>query len=172
MLLSVRNLLSIIREPQPYVLPIIPRPLSKVVVPREHHVLKDLPFYEEAREADAKAHQDRLEQKEKKRQEGKLRQTSSGNRMTTTFTARHPTKKKSSAKAAKKAPVLIPESTSTSTFFVPTSAASTVPDSEADLDLPRVDPNIEPELVVPRIIHGPKREENMAANLKVGFREK
>lgn len=55
MLLYARNLLTIIWEPQPYVLPIIPRRLSKVVVPEEHYVLKDLPFYKEAREADARA---------------------------------------------------------------------------------------------------------------------
>ena len=54
-LLYARNLLTIIREPQPYVLPIIPRRLPKVVVPEEHYVLKDLPFYKEAREADARA---------------------------------------------------------------------------------------------------------------------
>lgn len=52
---------------------IIPRRLSKVVVPGEHHILKDLPFYEEAREENAKAHQERLDQREEKRQEGTLR---------------------------------------------------------------------------------------------------
>lgn len=54
MLLSARNLLAVVREPQPYVLNILPRQLPKVVVPEEHFVLRDLPFYEEAREADAK----------------------------------------------------------------------------------------------------------------------
>ena len=48
-------------EPQPYVLNIIPRRLPKVVVPGEHFVLKDLPFYERAREADVKARQERLD---------------------------------------------------------------------------------------------------------------
>ena len=60
-LLLARDLLEVIREPQPYVLPIIPRWLPKIVVLGEHHVLKDLPFYEEAHEADAKARQERLE---------------------------------------------------------------------------------------------------------------
>lgn len=72
-LLSARDLLAVIREPQPYVLPIIPRWLPKIVVPGEHHVLKDLPFYEEAHEADAKARQERLEQRDEKMQEGTLR---------------------------------------------------------------------------------------------------
>lgn len=56
MLLIARNLLAVIREPQPYVLPIIPRRLPKVMVHREHFVLRYLHFYEEAREADSKAH--------------------------------------------------------------------------------------------------------------------
>ena len=61
MLLTSQNLLVVILEPQPYVLPIIPRWLPKVVVPGEHYVLKDLPFYEEEREVDAKARQERLD---------------------------------------------------------------------------------------------------------------
>lgn len=54
-LFSAWNLLAIVREPQPYVLNIIPRQLPKIMVPREQFVLRDLPFYEEACEADAKA---------------------------------------------------------------------------------------------------------------------
>lgn len=60
-LLTAQNLLTIIQEPQSYVIPIIPRQLSKVVVFGEHFVLRDLSFYEEAHEADAKARQERLE---------------------------------------------------------------------------------------------------------------
>lgn len=44
MLLFSWNLLAVIREPQLYILPIIPRRLSNVVVPGEHYVLKNLPF--------------------------------------------------------------------------------------------------------------------------------
>lgn len=44
-----------------YVLNILPKRLPKVVVPNEPLVLRDLPFYKEAREADAKAHQERFE---------------------------------------------------------------------------------------------------------------
>ena len=72
-LLSTWNLLVVVQEPQSYVINIIPRRLSKIVVPREHFILKDLPFYEEAREVDVKVLQERLEQREEKRQEGKLR---------------------------------------------------------------------------------------------------
>ncbi|KAL6315343.1 hypothetical protein AAG906_000447 [Vitis piasezkii] len=49
------NKLFEITAPQPYVLNILPRRLLKVVVLGEHFVLKDLPFYERAREVDVKA---------------------------------------------------------------------------------------------------------------------
>ena len=74
-LLSTWNLLAVVREPQPYVLNILPRRLPKVVVSGEHFVLKDLPFYERASEANAKARQECLDQREEKRQEGTLRKT-------------------------------------------------------------------------------------------------
>ncbi|KAL6319663.1 hypothetical protein AAG906_026712 [Vitis piasezkii] len=46
-----------------------------VLVPDEHHVVKDLSFYKEAQVADAKARQDQLAKRKKKRKEGTLRQT-------------------------------------------------------------------------------------------------
>ena len=60
MLLFARNLRAITQISQQYVLSIIPRRLPKKVVSRKHFVLKDLPFYTEAREADAQARQERL----------------------------------------------------------------------------------------------------------------
>ena len=54
-LLSTMNLLAVVREPQPYVVNILPRRLPKFVVPGEHFVMKDMPFYEKACEADVKA---------------------------------------------------------------------------------------------------------------------
>lgn len=68
-LLTDRNLLAVVRERQSYVFSILPRSLPKVLVPSEHHMMKDLPFYEVACVTDAKACQDRLDQIEKKRQE-------------------------------------------------------------------------------------------------------
>ncbi|RVW91869.1 hypothetical protein CK203_030189 [Vitis vinifera] len=129
-----------------YNIPIISRSLPKVLVFWEHHLLKDLPFYEVAHEANAKAHQDHLEQREKKRQEGKLRQAL--------------------------APTPVPTSSSVSTSLASASMASTVLDLEADLDLPGVKPDTKVELVVPRIIHEPEREDDMAKNLRAGFRER
>ena len=66
-LLSTQNLLAVVREPQSYILNILHRRLPKVVVPGEHFVLKDLPFYEKASEGDVKARQERLDQQEEKR---------------------------------------------------------------------------------------------------------
>ena len=72
-LLIARNLLAIVRESQPYVTNILPRWFPKQVVFGEHFVLKDLSFYERASEAEAKARQERLGQREERRQEGRLR---------------------------------------------------------------------------------------------------
>ncbi|RVW57994.1 hypothetical protein CK203_113323 [Vitis vinifera] len=77
-----------------YVLNIIPRRLPKIVVPREHFILKDLPFYEKAREADVKARQERLEQREEKRQEGKLKKAPDEKSCGPSSRARPPPKKK------------------------------------------------------------------------------
>lgn len=72
-LFSTRNLRAVTQISQPYVINIIPRRLPKKVVPGEHFVLKDLSFYTEAREADAQARQERLNQREERRQKGTLR---------------------------------------------------------------------------------------------------
>ena len=61
-LLTARNLLAVVREPQPYVINILPRRFPKFVVLEEHFVLRDLPFYERAREVDANARQERFDQ--------------------------------------------------------------------------------------------------------------
>ena len=56
-------------------------------------MLKDLPFYTEAREADAQARQDRLNQREERRQEGTLRRAPGEKRPTALPTA-HPSAEK------------------------------------------------------------------------------
>ena len=55
-----------------YVTNILPRKLPKKVVPGEHFVLKDLPFYKEACKTDARARRALLNQREEKRQERTL----------------------------------------------------------------------------------------------------
>lgn len=55
-LLTDRNLLVVVRESKSFILPILPRMAPKVLVPYEHHVLKNLPLYEVVLAADAKTH--------------------------------------------------------------------------------------------------------------------
>lgn len=86
-LLTDWNLLVVVWESQSFILPILSHLLPKVLEPDEHHTLRDLSFYEEVWAADAKVRQDRLEQREKKYQEGTLRQASGGSRSTTSSTA-------------------------------------------------------------------------------------
>lgn len=140
-LLSARNLLEVIREPQPYVLPIIPRRLPKVVEPEEHFVLKDLPFYKEACKVDVKARQERLNQREEKRQEGKLRRVP-GEKGQPSSSAAHPSakKKKSFAEVIEKS-TLVPTPSSAPTPHVPVSANSSHSDLKGALDLSKFEPS-------------------------------
>ena len=79
-LLTVLNLLAVVREPQAYVTNILPRKLPKKVVPREHFILTDLPFYTEVRKADAQACKALLNEREERRQKGTLRRAPSDKR--------------------------------------------------------------------------------------------
>ena len=72
-LLTVLNLLAVVREPQAYVTNILPRKLPKKVMSGEHFVLKDLPFYTEVRKANAQTRRALLNAWEERRQEGTLR---------------------------------------------------------------------------------------------------
>ena len=72
-LLTARNLLAVVREPQAYIINILPRKLPKKVVPREHYILKDLPFYKEVQKADAQKRRALLDDREGRRKEGTLR---------------------------------------------------------------------------------------------------
>ena len=57
-LLTNQNLLSLVRDSQPYTVPSLPRLAPTVLVPNEHYVVKDFFFYEEAQAKDVKAMQD------------------------------------------------------------------------------------------------------------------
>ena len=72
-LLSARNLMAVVRESQDYVVNILPRKLPKEVVPGEHYTVKELPIYQEAKEADAEKRRALLEDREKRKNEGTLR---------------------------------------------------------------------------------------------------
>ncbi|RVW67701.1 hypothetical protein CK203_063382 [Vitis vinifera] len=73
-LLSARNLTEVVREPQEYVINILPRKLAKdEIVPGEHYTVKELPLYQEAKEADAKRRRKLLEDRDQKKTEGTIR---------------------------------------------------------------------------------------------------
>lgn len=55
-----------VKEARSFILPILPHLAPRTLVLDEHYMLKDLSFYEVAQTVDSKAHQDRLEQRDKK----------------------------------------------------------------------------------------------------------
>ncbi|RVW51168.1 hypothetical protein CK203_078077 [Vitis vinifera] len=71
-----------------------PRRLPKEVVAEEHFVLQDLPFYAAVRKADARSRKARLNKREVKRQEGRLRKALGGKRPASSPLAGAPAKKK------------------------------------------------------------------------------
>ena len=93
-LLTDQNLLTLCRDSELYAVPTVPRFAPRVLVTDKHFVLKDLPFYEEARAADTKARQDRLDKREKKHQERTLRQAPGVGHPVASSTAHPPIKKK------------------------------------------------------------------------------
>ena len=92
-LLSAQNLRSVMKEPQPYVLNILPRRLPEEVVAGEHFVLQDLPFYTSVQEVDARTRKARLIDREDKRKEGLLRKAPGG-KLSAPSPAGAPAKKK------------------------------------------------------------------------------
>lgn len=164
-LLIDQNLLKLVRDSEAYVVPNFPRFAPKVMVPGEHYVVKDLPFYVEARATDAKARAARLAQKEKKRQEGTLKQAPGGSHPATSSTA-FPIPKKSTPRPVEKTLDLSPSPSTLSSPSMGDSSSS--PSMEDSLDQ-------EPETTMPFINLEPKEEEEakeMAPKLKVNFKEK
>eukprot|EP00261_Vitis_vinifera_P033143 XP_019074386.1 PREDICTED: uncharacterized protein LOC104878818 [Vitis vinifera] len=73
-LLSARNLTEVVREPQEYVINILPRKLANdEIVSGEHYTVKELPLYQEAKEADAERRRKLLEDRDQKKTEGTIR---------------------------------------------------------------------------------------------------
>lgn len=85
-------------------------------MPGEHFVLRDLHFYKEAREADAKARQEHLSQREERRQEGTLRRAPGKKHLMPSSTTRPLAEKKKKITFVKvtKALTSVPSSPSTS----------------------------------------------------------
>ncbi|RVW37540.1 hypothetical protein CK203_073970 [Vitis vinifera] len=73
-LLSAGNLIAVVRESQEYVINILPRKLAKdEIVPGEHYTVKELPLYQEAKEADAERRRKLLENRDQRKNEGTIR---------------------------------------------------------------------------------------------------
>ena len=105
----------------------------------EHFVLKDLPFYEVARLADFEARQARLEERERKHQEGTLRQVVVVGRLFSSFTAHPltPKRKKPTTRPIQRAktPPPVPPSSSSSPSFSSSS-------DELEVEVDQVVPSI------------------------------
>lgn len=141
-------------------------------MPGEHHVLKDLPFYEVARAVDAKACQDRLDQREKKRQEGMLWQAWSENRPATSFIVCLSAKmKKPTAQPTKKV-LALALSSSPALASACSSAASTKQDSATNLSSAGTKQEMEVKPMGPHTICEAKKEEEMTTDVRVGFKER
>ena len=92
-LLSAQNFRSVMQEPQPYMLNILPRRLPKEVVAGEHFVLQDLPLYAAVQKASTRTRKARLNNREVKRKEGLLRKAPGGKRPSSSPPAGAPAKK-------------------------------------------------------------------------------
>lgn len=93
-LLIDKNLQVMVKESKSFIVPILPHLDPRVLVPNEHHVLKDLPSYEVTHVVDAKAHKERLEPREKKHQDRTLRQVPSASHLASSSIVHSLTKKK------------------------------------------------------------------------------
>ena len=100
-LLTARNLSTVTRESQDYVINILPRKLPKKVVPGEHYVLKDLIFYKEVQKADAKKRRALLDDREKRKNEGTLRKAPGKKRSAASQSGAAPAIKEEEAGSAK-----------------------------------------------------------------------
>ena len=93
-LLTARNLMAVVWESREYVINILPRKLPKKVVPGEHYILKDLPFYKEVQQADAEKRRALLDDRERRKKEGTLRKAPGQKRSASSPPAGAPAKKK------------------------------------------------------------------------------
>ncbi|RVX17897.1 hypothetical protein CK203_004403 [Vitis vinifera] len=100
-LLSVRNLMAVVRESQEYIVNILPRKMPKEVVPGEHYTVKDLPIYQEFKEADAEKRRALLDDREKRKNEGTLRKAPGQKRGAASPANKAPAKKRKLVKNGK-----------------------------------------------------------------------
>ena len=100
-LLTARNLMAVVREPQEYVINILPRKMPKEVVPGEHYTVKGLPIYQEFKEVDAEKRQALLDDREKRKNEGTLRKAPGQKRGAASPPNKAPAKKRKLVKNGK-----------------------------------------------------------------------
>lgn len=165
-LLSDKNLLALINDPKQFIIFVFPHMAPLFLVPSEHFVQKDFPFYKVVRLVDIEAHQARLEKREKKLQEGTLRQTPAASRPTSSSTTCPFTNNKKIPttrlfQGARTLPSTPPSSPSA--FSSSSSSFFSVPSSE---------PEIGVDQVLPPIVYEEEEEGNMASNLRVEFWER
>ncbi|RVW84286.1 hypothetical protein CK203_036597 [Vitis vinifera] len=80
---------------------ILPRKLPNEVVPGEHYTVKDLPIYQEFKEADAEKHRALLDDREKRKNEGTLRKAPGQKRGAASPPKKAPAKKRKLVKNGK-----------------------------------------------------------------------
>ena len=90
-----------VREPQEYVINILPRKMPKEVVPGEHYNVKDLPIYQEFKEVDAEKRRALLDDREKRKNEGTLRKAPGQKRGATSPSNKAPAKRRKLVKNEK-----------------------------------------------------------------------
>lgn len=147
---------ALVKESKSFILPILPCLAPRFLVLGKHYLMKDLPFYEVARVADSKAHQACLEQREKKHQEGTLRQALATNRSTSNSTVPLPTKKKKKRAYC--------SAHSECKDFPPSTSFSS---SSSSFSIANTEPRTRVELVVSHIVYEEKENEDIATNLRV-----
>ena len=100
-LLTAWNLMAVVRESQEYIVNILPRKLPKEVVPGEHYIMKDLPFYKEVKEVDAEKRRALLDDRERRKNEGTLWKAPGQKRNAAFLLGEAPTKKRKLVKKGK-----------------------------------------------------------------------
>ena len=93
-LLTTRNLMAVVQESREYIINILPRKLPKKVVPEEHYILKDLPFFKEVQQADAEKRRALLDDRERRKNEGTLQKAPGKKRSASSSSAGAPAKRK------------------------------------------------------------------------------
>lgn len=161
-LLSNKNLQALIENPELFISQVFPRLVLPSLVPDKHFVLKDLPFYEVVHLADSEACKARLEECEKKRHEGTLRQAPIASCPISSFVVHLFAQKKKLTthpiQKAKTLPLVSPSSLSSSSHYFSLSSSSSRDETETG----------ESRLVLP-IICKEEEEEKMATNLRARF---